>query len=186
MQIVGEIAKNPGVYKITCIETGKFYVGGTTDCRRRRYEHLYALRKSKHRSIRFQNAFNKYGESSFVFEVLEFCDRDSFRVREQYWIDTLRPFDRNVGFNVTAQAFPTTLGRIPTSETLDKIRATWSRKQDKCAHFRKAIVRSDGQRFVSIREAARQVGCSDVNLRDALKKNRPFQGLFYRYADEVQ
>lgn len=38
-----------------------------------------------------QNVFNKYGESNFVFEILEHCEEKDLLKREQFYLDTLKP-----------------------------------------------------------------------------------------------
>jgi group I intron endonuclease len=53
-------------------------------------EHKRLLRLGTHDNARLQNAWNKYGEKSFVFSILECIDDRSYLIpREQYWIDTL-------------------------------------------------------------------------------------------------
>lgn len=76
-----------GVYKIKCKENGKCYVGSSKRLHNRELEHFNALRNQKHHSKILQNAFNKYGEEQFVFEVIEYCEKD-LEAREQYYIDT--------------------------------------------------------------------------------------------------
>jgi len=50
-----------GIYKFTCLNTGKVYVGSATYIVQRRGTHLHALRHNKHINKYFQAAFNKYG-----------------------------------------------------------------------------------------------------------------------------
>lgn len=84
--------------------TGKFYIGSTIHTDRRFREHLSDLRKGKHHSIHLQRAFDKYGEKSFIFEIIESVDQatdEKLREREQYYIDTLMPYRRDIGYNVS-------------------------------------------------------------------------------------
>lgn len=101
MKILGEILKKPGIYKISCIETGKIYIGSSKNCHRRRSEHQSDLKKSRHGSIRLQNAFLKYGPGSFVFEVLEYCEQSQLLTLEQKWLDQTRSYDRDFGYNMS-------------------------------------------------------------------------------------
>lgn len=81
-----------GVYGITCSVNGKRYIGSSKDIQNRWWTHRYVLRKSKNHCLLLQNAWNKYGEDAFVFEVLEHVDNlDDLIVREQYYLDTLKP-----------------------------------------------------------------------------------------------
>lgn len=65
------------------------YVGSSIDILRRQKQHLNSLRKNKNECCRLQQAFNKYGEDLFVFEVLELTD--NLIEREQYYIDYYNP-----------------------------------------------------------------------------------------------
>lgn len=67
-----ELKKKPGIYKISCTETDKVYIGESVDISRRMQKHFSLLRKNKHSNPILQNIFNKYGESTFVVEVLEY------------------------------------------------------------------------------------------------------------------
>lgn len=58
------------IYKFTHVDTSRVYIGQTIqEPNRRRLEHLSDSRHTK-RSHRFHNALRKYGEDSFVFEVI--------------------------------------------------------------------------------------------------------------------
>lgn len=60
------------VYQIRNLVNGKLYVGSTVrHTYVRKYEHFGSLRKNKHRNAHLQNAFNKYGEEFFLFEIIE-------------------------------------------------------------------------------------------------------------------
>lgn len=65
-----------GIYEIRNLVNGKRYVGQSVSIKRRQYEHLSCLRRGKHRSAKLQHAWNKYGESNFVFSELECVERD--------------------------------------------------------------------------------------------------------------
>ena len=59
------------VYKIQCEKDGRFYIGASINSHKRKLEHFNDLRKNKHHNIFLQRAFNKYGEESFSYTVLE-------------------------------------------------------------------------------------------------------------------
>jgi hypothetical protein len=46
-----------------------------------------------------QHAWTKYGADAFVFTVIETCAPAQLIEREQFYLDTLRPYDRVIGFN---------------------------------------------------------------------------------------
>lgn len=59
-----------GVYKITCTGNNQCYIGSSNNIKYRWQVHLSTLRKGNHHSIYMQRSFLKYGEDSFVFEVI--------------------------------------------------------------------------------------------------------------------
>ncbi len=77
----------PGVYAIRCLPTGRVYVGSAKSIRARWRSHVRALLRGKG-NIKLQHAWNKYGESAFVFEVLEIvASTELLLEREQAHID---------------------------------------------------------------------------------------------------
>lgn len=95
-----DITKNTGVYQITCIVTGKIYIGSSIHIRFRISKHLSDLRNYKHHNKYLQRSWNKYGESNLKFDVLEECNYKNQLEREQFWIDKKRPYSRKIGFNL--------------------------------------------------------------------------------------
>jgi group I intron endonuclease len=106
------------IYCITNKIDGKKYIGSTIDFRIRRVRHLSDLRCKKHHSSYLQNAFNKYGEDNFEFEILERVDDVNFLIEiEQRWLD-----NENPEYNMTLIAgFNSHLGRKRSDETKRKI-----------------------------------------------------------------
>jgi GIY-YIG catalytic domain len=91
------------VYKIINIKTNKVYIGSCIyGLNKRKITHLHNLRNNKHHSKKLQNSFNKYGEDSFIFEVIESCIKENIIQREQYWIDYFNSY--NKGYNSTPKA----------------------------------------------------------------------------------
>jgi len=127
-----------GVYKIVNLLDGKCYVGSTANFSRREYQHRYRLERNKSEHVRLQNAWNKYGRDAFKFEPIEYCAPDQRIIREQYWIDQLKPAynmrtiaELNTGCKHT-QAFKDAqrqrkLGRKASEETKAKMRASAKR-----------------------------------------------------------
>lgn len=82
---------NCGIYKITNIETGDFYIGQSIHLNRRKSYHFSQLKKDKHRNQHLQNAFNLYGEENFKFEILLYCEPFELTRYEQTLVDKWNP-----------------------------------------------------------------------------------------------
>jgi group I intron endonuclease len=117
-----DIPATSGIYKITCLPTSKFYIGSTNNLFRRWYDHRKELRRNDHGNQKLQNAWNKYGEESFTFEVLELV-LPTFQIeREQYWLDKLKPWG-NKGLNIARNAQAFSLGLTHSPESRAKMSA---------------------------------------------------------------
>lgn len=111
-----------GIYAIRCVN-GKVYVGSATNLGHRWAQHKCSLRKQKHSNPLLQRTWNKYGEDSLTFEVLEFVpEKLDLISREQYWMDTLQSCDRERGFNLNIKA-ANRLGMKHSQQTKDLISA---------------------------------------------------------------
>lgn len=93
-----------GIYKIVCLANGKFYVGSTNDLVVRWQTHRARLRGGKHENAHLQNAWKKYGENKFRFEVVEYIAEDKLFDIEQGYLDRLGAYERDVGFNLSRTA----------------------------------------------------------------------------------
>lgn len=125
------IPRSPGIYIIKCLKNGKFYIGSSINLRARLNQHRNDLRKDKHANKHLQAAWNKYGEKQFEFKILEYCERDMTLIREQHFIDVLRPYERGIGFNIGIDATAAMLGRKASDETRAKL--SEKRRQRKLA-----------------------------------------------------
>ena len=60
-----------GIYKIESkIKPERIYIGSSVNIIARWKNHLYELRKNKHRNNKLQNHYNKYGESDLLFSIM--------------------------------------------------------------------------------------------------------------------
>jgi group I intron endonuclease len=82
-----------GIYKITSItHPNKIYIGSSSNFEKRQQDHLRFLRNKKHFNRKIQNHVNKYGIEDLIFSVIENCEENILFEREQYYIDTLKPW----------------------------------------------------------------------------------------------
>jgi len=89
------------IYSITNIANNKKYIGSTKNFNTRIKQHLYNLRHNIHINIYLQRSFNKYGESSFVFDIIEIVDDISNLLeREDFYITALNVKNYTYGYNL--------------------------------------------------------------------------------------
>lgn len=90
-----EYSKIAGIYKISIND--KIYIGSSKNLKHRLHTHLKTMRYKTHHNKTMQNLFNKYGEKSVFFEVLEIiADFNQLIVREKHYIDTLNPYINHI------------------------------------------------------------------------------------------
>ena len=78
----------PVVYKIINLTNAKFYVGSTVKWRTRVRTHRRKLAAGTHHCTPLQNAWNKYGEESFVFRIVaEISDPAELHSVEQVYLN---------------------------------------------------------------------------------------------------
>jgi len=110
------------VYKIINNINNKFYIGSTKNFDTRKRDHIYRLKSKTHRNIYLQRAWDKYGEEGFKFEILEEnIQKENLLIREQYFLDTLKPYIRKNGYNINPIA-GSNLGFKMPKEAVEKIR----------------------------------------------------------------
>jgi group I intron endonuclease len=120
------MSKSQGwIYKIENKANGKIYVGQTIQSPKVRWQdgHRNRLRKKKHYNDHLQAAWNKYGEDSFTFEVIEQFDPEmNFDLNnlEKYWIKTLDSKNPNKGYNMTEGGDGSGSPRLETREKISK------------------------------------------------------------------
>ena len=100
----GLVTRRSGVYAIVNLKNGKVYVGSALSIRGRLTNHRNDLRGGKHCNSYLQRAWDKSGEKAFRFDVLEECEPFRCVEREQYWIDSLKSFQRSCGYNLNQKA----------------------------------------------------------------------------------
>lgn len=89
-----------GVYSITCLVNQKIYIGSSSNIYKRWNNHRWLLKNNKHNNNYLQNAWNKYGEENFKFDIVELCNYGKQFELEQKYLDEKKPFAKHDnGFN---------------------------------------------------------------------------------------
>lgn len=85
--------KIAGVYKITNIITGDFYIGSSKNIKKRWAKHKCPSSWKNESNKLLYHDFQEYGLENFLFEIIE--ETANLYEREQYWIDKLKPIYNN-------------------------------------------------------------------------------------------
>lgn len=84
------------IYVITEIETGKMYIGQTSNFHARMRSHR-TCKCNQHSAI--DRAIQEKGADAFQYEILELCAADDADSRERYWIEKSDSCNEQKGFN---------------------------------------------------------------------------------------
>lgn len=181
------------IYQIKNSKTGKCYIGQTTDFKRRKREHLNELRKHKHSNLYLQNAFDKYGEDSFEFTILEECEKEQANDREIFWLNNFGGFESSNNYNlcqaggakgISEETREKLRSRIMSEETRRKI--SESRKGIKLNltdERRRQISESNRQRFTGKKHTEESKRKMSETLK-ARAKNHPAWGMTGKHHSE--
>lgn len=89
-----------GIYSITNLINKKIYIGSAVNIHKRWRDHRSTFKLQKHHNSHLQSSWNLYGESNFLFEVVEYCTVDKIIEREKYYILLYNSKDNKFGYNV--------------------------------------------------------------------------------------
>ena len=142
----------PVIYAIRNTVNGKVYVGRTKCIYKRCIQYRYDFRNRTigHLNEHLFNAMTKYSIENFEMFPLEFCDLSEAKECELKWMDTIKSYDRNFGYNLRRDAEG---GMIAHEETRIKLRnatkgqwETGVRSREKYSEIQKKIWENDHER----------------------------------------
>ncbi len=80
-----------GIYKITCITTSQSYIGYSRNIKNRWYNHKRMLKAGTHYNSKMQYLWDCFGSKSFVFDIVECCQLNEMKARENYYVRQQNP-----------------------------------------------------------------------------------------------
>lgn len=110
---------NCGIYKITNLITGDFYIGQSTNLDKRKTYHWSPLKTNTHINKHLQRAWNKYGEENFKFETIIYCEPFELTRYEQALVDKWKPH-----YNIRKECVDSNRGLTYSDEHKRKISET--------------------------------------------------------------
>lgn len=183
------------IYKITCVPTGKEYIGQTTVSMEKRWkEHVrHSRQKNRKNFCRYlANSIVKYGDKSFQIEILATAfSKTGLNEAEASLINTYNTSQPH-GMNIDLGGRTVKRSQETNSLISKSIKAKW---QD--PNYRKNITISNSKsivginvkdgtqvQFVSLKEAGNVLGFNERNINAVIKGERASAGGYYwRYLE---
>lgn len=171
--VLKENKNKSGIYRLVNKINGESYVGSSINLTNRFYKyyninHLQA--KILIGNSRIYRALLEYGYSNFSLEILEYCNNEYLKIREQYHLDLLKP-----EYNICKTA-GSMLGFKHSLKTLEKFK----NRDTGSGHFT-IIVNIENnsiKKYNSIRTAAKDIGISHTNLLYHINNNKRVKGIY--------
>lgn len=148
-----------GIYRWVNKINNESYVGSSVNLtnRLRRYYNInYLNSKIIIDNSRIYRALLKYNYSNFNLEILEYCNNEYLKIREQYYLDLLKP-----EYNICKTA-GSMLGFKHSLKTLEKFK----HRDTGTGHSTMVINKENNSiiKYNSIRAAAKDIGISHTTL----------------------
>lgn len=178
------------IYKITNLTNGKVYIGQTNgNGSGRRRAHLSLLRRGVHKNCHLQNAFNKYGEENFNFEVICRCPLDKLDEIEIKIIAEQKELGNCYNIENGGKFL-----KIIDSYTKEKIGEAISKKHREDNIFRKNYLRLHARKIIclnnmkiyeSIKDASQELNLELKRIDQVLYGNNKYtkgeNGVLYQF-----
>ncbi len=163
------------IYAIRNVWNGKIYVGSSKNIKNRKSAHWSDLKRNKHPNSKLQNAWNKYGTTALIFEVIEWCPVNQLLEREAFWLKTIGPW-----YNIAKTPEAPMVGRKHSEDTRAKLKAAWERQTPEVkAEIRTRLLRhstdpksEEFKRRMSERQRGVKLPCDPEKQRAAAKARK--------------
>jgi group I intron endonuclease len=156
------------------------YIGSSINGKYRWQKHRSTLKGQYHENIILQRAWNKYGEDSFEFVIIEQTTESTLLEREQFYIDSIKP-----RYNIAFIA-----GKPPIDPERSRKTAKVLHEKGIWGNDNRPVIRiapTDGEKvfYTSQREAAEQNNnCTQPNIsKTCLGYRRTHGGFYWKFVD---
>lgn len=199
--IYQENKNKSGIYRWTNNVTGHCYIGSSANLTKRfiRYfSNAFLKREIARNNSKINNSLLKYGYSGFQLDILEYCEPELLIIREQYYIDLLKPelnilkiANSRLGLKHSPETLLKFKNRKLSSEALSNLKKAMKGKVPSrlakinhllaTGHITTVVNKSNNttKLYNSIREAARDLNVSHVTLLNYMNNsNKLLKGIY--------
>jgi len=182
--ILKENEGKSGVYRFVNDINNKSYIGSSVRLNKRFHVYFSKLtitNELKKANSYIYRAILKYNYDNFRLEILEYCDKKDIIIREQFYIDSLKP-----EYNISKVA-NSWLGNKHTPESKYLMRKnrvnSLLRKTNHLlatGHVTTVVNSKDNtiKMYASVREAAKDLGVSYVTVLNYINKNKLLHNMY--------
>ena len=168
-----DLIKKCGIYSIKNVINNKEYIGSSRNLYNRLHEHFHNLKNNKSHNSHLQNAWNKYGEDNFKFEILEIISdiekienlTELLIKKEESYIIKMNSNNRLFGYN-SRVICNSSLGIKWTKEQKDKLSKS---KKGKYSILQKKARIEEGQKRLGTKNPKTSIWWENLNC---LEKER--------------
>lgn len=127
--------KTSGIYQITCTANSRKYIGSSLSIERRFTDHKTRLKYNKHRNSHLQNAWNKYGKDSFIFEIVRGVENATTEIIRNIEQEILDSYSEKWDclFNIATTVDMTVISDEIRAKMLESIRANPMSEENRAA-----------------------------------------------------
>ncbi len=128
-----------GIYVFENLKSGMSYVGSSRNIYKRFHRHRGTLRKGTHKNINLQRAYDEYGESAFIFVIVEISEDDLVMKREDEWLARHYESGKLYNLHETATYDGNTFSEDTRARISDGLRRHWTNPDNRVAMSRKLM-----------------------------------------------
>lgn len=169
-----------GIYAICNTTSNKYYIGQAKDIHQRWIQHRSRLKCGTHENCHLQASYDKYGEDSFEYSVLEECSKDLLNDREQYYIEQYDSYGNGYNLDKGGAGCP---GYKHTEEEILKMRMVQNPKVVLQLDMDLNII----EEWVSCSHAGKLLGLSARGIKavcERMNHQKTIGGYYWIYKDE--
>lgn len=100
-----QLPNKPGVYMVTNLINGRFYIGASKYVYQAILNHKSELNCRRSRNKNLQKDWDYYGAEVFAFTTLERCPEALLKEKEEKWLRKAKVEESNVAYNLSYRGY---------------------------------------------------------------------------------